>query len=199
MQIKKHILNARSILFWQEVFVSLLWMGIFGSLLFLIGIELEAVFYFLPKTKINCLLIICGLFGAYFFFWLIQYFRSESDQIDRYKIETLSLHLGQAAFPEKQDTILNALQLESSSGENESKELAKSYINEISKKLKDLEHLLKVPQAKYALLLARNVSLLSREYVGFANHYHNNKIKTPYWAKGKRPVKIIGNHLFYKL
>jgi len=51
MQMKKHILNARSILFWQEVFVSLLWMGIFGSLLFLIGIELEAVFYFLPKTS----------------------------------------------------------------------------------------------------------------------------------------------------
>ena len=68
-----------------------------------------------------------------------------------------------------------------------------------SKSVKDLEHLLEVPQAKYALLLARNVSLLSREYVGFANHYHNNKIKTPYWAKGKRPVKIIGNHLFYKL
>ena len=67
------------------------------------------------------------------------------------------------------------------------------------KSVKDLEHLLKVPQAKYTLLLARNVSLLSREYVGFANHYHNNKIKTPYWAKGKRPVKIIGNHLFYKL
>ena len=67
------------------------------------------------------------------------------------------------------------------------------------KSVKDLEHLLKVPQAKYALLLARNISLLSREYVGFANHYHNNKIKTPYWAKGKRPVKIIGNHLFYKL
>ena len=67
------------------------------------------------------------------------------------------------------------------------------------KSVKDLEHLLKVPQAKYALLLARNVSLLSREYVGFANHYHNNKIKTPYWAKGKKPVKVIGNHFFYKL
>ena len=67
------------------------------------------------------------------------------------------------------------------------------------KSVKDLEHLLKVPHAKYALLLARNVSLLSREYVGFANHYHNNKIKTPYWAKGKKPVKVIGNHLFYKL
>ena len=33
------------------------------------------------------------------------------------------------------------------------------------KQFKDIEHLLKVPQAKYALLLARNVSHLSREYV----------------------------------
>ena len=67
------------------------------------------------------------------------------------------------------------------------------------KKLKDLEHLLKVPQGKYALALAKNIKLLSRDFIGFANHYHNNKIKPPYWAKGKKPVKVIGNHLFYKL
>ena len=68
------------------------------------------------------------------------------------------------------------------------------------KKLKNFEHLLKVPQAKYALLLARNVSHLSREYVGFANHYHATWMKKkPYWAKGKAPVKIIGQHAFYKL
>ena len=67
------------------------------------------------------------------------------------------------------------------------------------KRLKDLEHLLKVPQAKYALALAKNIKLLSRDFVGFANHYHNNKIKLPYWAKGEKPVKVIGNHIFYKL
>jgi spore germination cell wall hydrolase CwlJ-like protein len=67
------------------------------------------------------------------------------------------------------------------------------------KKVKDLEYLLKVPQAQYAIALAKNIKLLSRDFVGFANHYHNNKIKTPYWAKGKKPVKTIGNHIFYKL
>ena len=67
------------------------------------------------------------------------------------------------------------------------------------KKLKSLEHLLKVPQAKYAIALAKNIKLLSRDFIGFANHYHNNKIKAPYWAKGKKPVKTIGNHIFYKL
>jgi len=67
-----------------------------------------------------------------------------------------------------------------------------------NKTVKDLKHLLKVDQAKYALLLARNIKLLSREFVFFANHYHNKSVK-PSWAKGKRPVKIIGNHIFYKL
>ena len=67
------------------------------------------------------------------------------------------------------------------------------------KRLKDLEHLLKVPQADYAINLAKNIKLLSRDYVGYANHYHNNKIKPPYWAKGKKPIKTIGNHIFYKL
>ena len=67
------------------------------------------------------------------------------------------------------------------------------------KRLKDLEHLLKVSQGKYALALAKNIKLLSRDFVGFANHYHNNKIKLPYWAKGEKPVKVIGNHIFYKL
>ena len=68
------------------------------------------------------------------------------------------------------------------------------------KKLKDLEHLLKVPQADYALALARNIKLLSRDYIGFANHYHATWMKKkPYWAKGKKPVKVIGQHAFYKL
>ena len=67
------------------------------------------------------------------------------------------------------------------------------------KTLKNLEHLLKVPQAKYALALAKNIKLLSRDFIGYANHYHNNKIKLPYWAKGEKPVKTIGNHIFYKL
>ena len=45
----------------------------------------------------------------------------------------------------------------------------------------------------------KNIKLLSRDFVGYANHYHNNKIKLPYWAKGQKPVKVIGNHIFYKL
>ena len=68
------------------------------------------------------------------------------------------------------------------------------------KTLKSMEHLLKVPQAKYAIALAKNIKLLSRDFVGYANHYHATWMKKkPYWAKGKKPVKVIGQHAFYKL
>ena len=40
------------------------------------------------------------------------------------------------------------------------------------KSVKDLEHLLKTPQAKYAITVAKNVKSLSRQFIGYANHYH---------------------------
>jgi len=68
------------------------------------------------------------------------------------------------------------------------------------KSVKDLEHLLKTPQAKYAITVAKNVKSLSREFIGYANHYHATWMKKkPYWAKGQKPVKTIGQHVFYKL
>lgn len=32
-----------------------------------------------------------------------------------------------------------------------------------------------------------------------ATHYYSKVIKTPYWAKGKHPTLILGNHLFFNL
>jgi spore germination cell wall hydrolase CwlJ-like protein len=60
-------------------------------------------------------------------------------------------------------------------------------------------HLLSVPQAKYALFLAKNILKLDLNVTKKANHYHNNKIKKPYWAKGQNPVIIIKNHIFYRI
>ncbi len=56
-------------------------------------------------------------------------------------------------------------------------------------------------QAKYAKMLARAICKghgLAQEFTGDANHYHASYV-TPYWIKGYKPTKIIGNHLFYKL
>ena len=61
-----------------------------------------------------------------------------------------------------------------------------------------LGSLLNLPQAKYAKMLAKNIMNLDRSFVGFANHYHTHRVK-PYWSKGKTPVKVLGNHKFFKL
>ena len=38
----------------------------------------------------------------------------------------------------------------------------------------------------------------AHEHVKTLNHYHADYVK-PYWAKGKKPVAVIGKHKFYKL
>jgi spore germination cell wall hydrolase CwlJ-like protein len=32
-----------------------------------------------------------------------------------------------------------------------------------------------------------------------ADHYHSTLIEVPYWAKDKKPLVVIGNHVFYKI
>ena len=59
-------------------------------------------------------------------------------------------------------------------------------------------NLLKTKEGEYALALADGIDKLDRGVVGFSNHYHNLSV-SPSWAKGKKEVKRIGNHCFYKL
>ena len=63
----------------------------------------------------------------------------------------------------------------------------------------DLDHLYKSPMADWALYLEANIHSMNRAKVGFADHYYADWIKAPYWAKGKKPVAVIGKHKFYRL
>jgi len=63
----------------------------------------------------------------------------------------------------------------------------------------DLDHLYKSPMAEWALYLGENIRKMNRAKVGFADHYYADWIKEPYWAKGQKPVAVIGKHKFYRL
>lgn len=63
----------------------------------------------------------------------------------------------------------------------------------------ELKHLYKSPQAGFALYLEKNIDRMNRAKVGYADHYYASYIKPPYWAKGKKPVAVIGQHKFYRL
>jgi len=64
---------------------------------------------------------------------------------------------------------------------------------------KKLPTLLKTHQhAAYAKMLATNINNLQRSYVGDADHYcHVNTHN--YWTRTSTPIKVIGNHKFFKL
>ena len=61
-----------------------------------------------------------------------------------------------------------------------------------------LKALLNTKEGEYAKLLANNIHNLKREYVKHADHYCTLKTHN-YWTRKSKPVKIIGNHKFYKL
>ena len=64
---------------------------------------------------------------------------------------------------------------------------------------KKLPTLLKTHQhAAYAKLLATNIKNLKRSYTGNADHYCTLKTYN-YWTRTSTPIKVIGNHKFFKL
>ena len=138
MKIKKEIIKARSILFWQDLFIYFLCTAIIMSLLIVVLIQLESIFYFLPNTKLNLIKIISSSTFFALLFVIIQYFRLKNNRVKKYKIDTIAFNVGNKAFPKKQDTILNALQLERSPTTNESEALAQSYVNNTFQKIQKL-------------------------------------------------------------
>ena len=56
------------------------------------------------------------------------------------------------------------------------------------------------PMRHYAIALAQNLNKLDRRYVSHADHYINpTGIRTPDHLKGKKAVRSVGKHLFYRL
>lgn len=67
---------------------------------------------------------------------------------------------------------------------------------------KKMDYLLTLPQAEYALYLARNMDKVDTDLIGDADHYltvrlwKTGKVK---WARGRHPVALVGSHAFFKL
>jgi len=133
MQIEKYIKKFRFHLLYQHVSAHAIYVVFITTLIFVTLIQLESIFYFDPRTKESILMILVGFFILTLIGWLVYYHQAKNDNIKRYSIEKLASVLGKDIFSDKRDIVLNALQLETSSGENESRALAQSYINSVKK------------------------------------------------------------------
>ena len=197
MNIKKYIQNFR----WQFLkyrFVgNLIYIGIVGSALFLLLIFLESVFYFSPKTKLIITYSIAIFFAAFTIYWLAISQFIQRENLKLYTIKKFAMILGKKLFPNKKDTILNAMQLEYGSKEHESESLANAYTRSILQKLKNFDFTILIvkknrSRLKWSLLftwifviiiLAFNYQLSSESYFRLLNP---NKV-----FHAPKPFKLI--------
>ncbi|MCH7762427.1 MAG: hypothetical protein IIB95_01640 [Candidatus Marinimicrobia bacterium] len=99
----------------------------------LVGVTLESIFYFSSSIRFGtwqlgfillCLFILSAIVFILFAFY---------NRINRYRKSTLARAAGRLAFP-KEDTIINALQLERGLKSSTSRELSKSFVDETLRK-----------------------------------------------------------------
>ena len=139
MSVKKYIQNFRS-QFLKYIFTgNLIYIGLIGSVLFLLLILLESIFYFSPKVKLMIIYVIAISFTAFTVYWLAIFQLIKRENIKSYKIKKFAMILGEKLFPKRKDTILNAMQLEYGSIGHESESLANAYIRSILQKLKNFD------------------------------------------------------------
>ena len=139
MQIEKFIKKFRFHLLYQHVFTHMILIMIITTLVLVAMIQLESIFYFDPEIKKSIIIGILGFFFLITIYWTIYFYQANKNNIKRYKIERLASALGDNIFSDKHDTVLNALQLENGSGQNESKALAQTYIDNVKEKLKSID------------------------------------------------------------
>ena len=93
--------------------------------------------FFHPKIKSLFLALLCTGLVLEGTFGLIYFWKAKQNKISYYKLDVIASSLGNESF-KKDDLILNALQLENSTVNNESTVLANSYIEEINQRLKSV-------------------------------------------------------------
>ena len=126
MQIEKYIKKFRLHLLYQHFSTHVMWVLVITTLTFVTMIQLESVFYFDPKIKKAILIGSSVIFLLITIYWVIYFYWANNNNIQRYNVESLASKLGSNIFSDKHDTVLNALQLETSADQNESRILAQT-------------------------------------------------------------------------
>ncbi|MDP6499463.1 MAG: hypothetical protein QF743_02020 [Candidatus Marinimicrobia bacterium] len=109
-----------------------------GLFFVITAISLETIFYFSPEIRygiwqLGLLGVIVIIFGFAFIYIL-----AVNNKIHRYRWSTLARAAGRLAFP-KEDTIINALQLERGLDKSTSRQLSSSFVKKTTKKLENLD------------------------------------------------------------
>ena len=139
MKINNFLLNARFHQYLQDLKICFLGLVIFLSFCFFIAIHLESIFFFSTKVRYTILVLVFSIFIIMLIIFLCIFFLANKNLLSRYKLNKLAYKIGEHIYPKKPDTILNANQLDEKIQINQSKELAREYVNNVLDKIDPLK------------------------------------------------------------
>ncbi len=106
--------------------------------LFISGLMLESVFYLSSFVRYTFWMGVLAIILIGLTWLAIAVFKIRKNTFDRYRWSTLAKKAGKYALP-KEDTLINALQIERSAKESSSTELSDAFIQQTSKTLSNLD------------------------------------------------------------
>ena len=167
-------------------------------IVFLIGLMLENVFYLSPFIRYTSLLILGSMLLVFGLWILAIIYQISQNKYEPYRWSNLAKKAGRYAFP-KEDTLINALQIERSESSTTSASLGDAFIQNTAEKLEDINLSILFPSNRIQIwkkitLVALSVTIFT---IGFT---WRHSISSMYrWTHPKtefvppKPFKLVGN------
>ena len=138
MKIQKYLIAVKN----AKIKVDLISIAFILLMIFiglsLIFILLESVFYFSPVNKKIILIAIASLIILTICLLEIYYIAINQDRYRSYSWSKLASIIGKNIFPNKEDTAINAYQIETQTKKTQSQELADNFIDEVADKMSNV-------------------------------------------------------------
>ncbi|MEC7855932.1 MAG: hypothetical protein VYC61_04260 [Candidatus Neomarinimicrobiota bacterium] len=138
MKIQKYLIAVKN----AKIKVDLIRIAFILLMIFiglsLIFVLLESVFYFSPVNKKIILIAIASLIILTICLLAISYIAINQDRYRSYSWSNLASIIGKNIFPNKEDTAINAYQIETQTKNTQSQELADNFIDAVADKISNV-------------------------------------------------------------
>ena len=138
MKIQKYLIAVKN----AKIKVDLIRIAFILLMIFiglsLIFVLLESVFYFSPVNKKIILIAIASLIILTICWLAISYIAINQDRYRSYSWSNLASIIGKNIFPNKEDTAINAYQIETQTKNTQSQELADNFIDAVADKISNV-------------------------------------------------------------
>ena len=167
-------------------------------ILFLVGLMFENVFYLSPFIRYTSLMVMGSILLVIGLCVLVIIYQITQNKYGPYRSSNLAKKTGRYAFP-KEDTLINALQIERSGSLTTSASLGNAFIQQTVKKLENINLSLLFPNDRIQIWKKITLVILSVTILAIGFTWQHSISSMYRWSHPKtifmppKPFKLIGN------